>query len=119
MIVADGIGPAADAVGDALAGASVKVHRGPVPANVIAPPCVLIGVPEATDMAGTLGCPMWQWTIPVLVIAGDTSGRDLYRVTTEIMHALASESIKTVSNTRTWQPDGKPAGLPAIELTAT
>lgn len=104
----------------ALEPVTFPVHRPGVPADVIAPPCVLVGLAFATDQLLGLACPEWAWSTLLLCIAADTTGAQLNDVVHETMHALWQAGVRSTSQPRTWNPDNRaPAGIPAIEITCT
>lgn len=119
-IVADHGADAAELVSSALTGVTWNVHGPePVPAEAIAPPCVVIGVAHQTAQLGTLGSPEWSWAVRILAIGADTLGTGLYDVAADVSRALWAAGIRSTSEPRTWSPDKHPAGIPALEITAT
>jgi hypothetical protein len=119
-ITGDHPGDVATTIGKALEPVTVPVHVNPVPRDVIAGPCVLVSMVYATDDVSAIGCPAWSWNARCLVIAADTTGRQLYDIAAEVHHALWAAGIRSVSEPRTYNPDNRAAaGIPALEITAS
>ena len=109
---------ALSAVVDALASCSIPVHVPPLTGGVVAAPCVLVGMPEATEHV-KVGCgdPHWRFVTEVVVVSESTRGLDLASYTDEVAVLLDQSHLATTSRTTTYDLPNHPAGLPAMSLT--
>lgn len=111
-----------DSLAQALEGAGLPIHRGPVPANPVQAPCILLAVPNVTetDMAphGCTPPAHYEMTVDMLVIASDTTGKDLLTLADTVLLTLVTAGYEPTSvNEQVYDTPNSPAPLPGVQIT--
>lgn len=120
MIRASGHTAAAALVADALSGAIVPIHPDPIPTKPLTGACAWIQTPQALEQLPIKGpgndC-SWSFAVSVLVIAADTTARDLLQAVDDVTDRLAAAGIQCTTSPQLYQTPNTPAAVPAVLVT--